>query len=379
LASVPIPNSVTRIGGWTFFGCASLTSFTIPNSVTGIGDATFRNCTDLTSVVIPDSVTSIGWGVFENCTRLTSVTIPNSVTNMGVAFSGCTSLSAIRVEPLNSFYSSVDGVLFDKSETRLIQYPGGKAGSYTISTGVTSIGWGAFENCTRLTSVTIPTSVTSIGGSVFWNCTRLTNVTIPNSITSIGNYAFVDCTSLTKVTMPDSITNIGVSAFSGCISLASVFIPGSVTSIGGAAFKGCNLLGGIYCQGNAPITDSNAFAGSTNATVYYLSGTTGWGPTFAGRPTALWKPQARTRDASFGVRTNQFGFNIAWASGQVVVVEVCTNLANPTWSPLQTNTLSSDSLYFSDPAWTNYPSRFYRNSVVSAFLDSIRGAEVKSK
>ena len=60
------------------------------------------------------------------------------------------------------------------------------------------------------------------------------------------------------------------------------------------------------------------------------------------------------------VQTNQFGFNIAWASGQVVAVEACTDLANPIWSPLQTNTLSSDTPYFSDPHWTNYPARFYR-------------------
>jgi len=93
---------------------------------------------------------------------------------------------------------------------------------------------------------------------------------------------------------------------------------------------------------------------------YYLAWTTGWGPTFAGRPTALWKPQIQTSDASFGLRTNQFGFNISWASGQAIVVEACTDLANPTWSPLQTNTLTGGSFYFSDAQWTNYPERFYR-------------------
>jgi hypothetical protein len=68
----------------------------------------------------------------------------------------------------------------------------------------------------------------------------------------------------------------------------------------------------------------------------------------------------QTNDTSFGVRTNQFGFNIAWASGQVVVVEACTSFANLIWSALHTNTLSSDTFYFNDPDWTNYPSRFYR-------------------
>jgi hypothetical protein len=91
-----------------------------------------------------------------------------------------------------------------------------------------------------------------------------------------------------------------------------------------------------------------------------LPGITGWGSTFADRPTALWNPQVQTSTASFGVQTNQFGFTIAWASGMVIVVEACTDLAHPTWFPLQTNTLSSDSFYFSEPQWTNYPARFYR-------------------
>jgi hypothetical protein len=64
--------------------------------------------------------------------------------------------------------------------------------------------------------------------------------------------------------------------------------------------------------------------------------------------------------SNFGVRTNQFGFNITGTNGLVIVVEACTNLANPVWKPLQTNTLTGDPVYFSDPAWTNYPGRFYR-------------------
>ena len=58
--------------------------------------------------------------------------------------------------------------------------------------------------------------------------------------------------------------------------------------------------------------------------------------------------------------TNQYGFNIAWASGQTVVVEACADLANPVWQPVQTNTLTSDSVCFSDPQWANYLARFYR-------------------
>ena len=132
-----------------------------------------------------------------------------------------------------------------------------------------------------------------------------------------------------------------------------------MTNLGNNAFSICARLKAVYFRGNAPTIGSSVFLAST-PTVYYLPGTTGWSTTFAGRPTALWRPQMQSNDPSFGVRTNQFGFNILWASGQSIVVEACTNLATPVWSPLKTNTLTTDSLYFSDPDWTNYVHRLYR-------------------
>jgi hypothetical protein len=94
--------------------------------------------------------------------------------------------------------------------------------------------------------------------------------------------------------------------------------------------------------------------------VFYLPGTTGWSATFGGRLAALWNPQVQTRGASFGVRTNRFGFTITGNSGLVIVVEACTNLARSVWQPVQTTTLTGGQMYFSDPQWTNYPDRFYR-------------------
>jgi len=183
---------------------------------------------------------------------------------------------------------------------------------------------------------------------------------IPGSVTNIGDGVFRGCGSLRSITIPNLVTSIGEWTFDYCISLTNVTIPYSVTNIGRVAFDFCTSLAGIYFTGNAPVLGEFVFYDDENAVVYYLPGTTGWGATFDGRPTALWKPQIQTSDVSFGVRTNEFGFNIRWASGQIIVVEACANLANPTWVPLQTNTLSSDSFYFSDPQWTNYPGRLYR-------------------
>jgi hypothetical protein len=109
--------------------------------------------------------------------------------------------------------------------------------------------------------------------------------------------------------------------------------------------------------------DPDLFYEANNATVYYLPGTTGWGTTFGGRPTALWflpNPLILNIGLNFAVQTNRFGFIISWATNLSVVVEACTNLANPIWSPVGTNNLTGGWSYFSDLQWTNYLGRFYR-------------------
>jgi hypothetical protein len=295
------PNATITITGYTGPGGA----VTIPSEiynlpVTSIGDRAFDYCIGLTSVTIPNSVASIGEDAFRNCASLTSVTIPDSVT---------------------------------------------------------SIEEEAFESCGSLTSVTIPDSVTSIGEEAFFFCTSLANVTIGNSVTNIADDAFQGCTSLTSVTIGNSVTSIGGWAFWGC-PLSGITIPDSVTSIGDSAFFNCTSLTSVYFQGNAPSLGSLVFDGDNYCTLYYLPGTTGWEPLLANRPAVLWNPQVQP--GSLGVRTNQFGLNIIGSRNLVIVIEATTSLASPTWLPLQTNTLTGSPLYFSDPQWTNYPSRFYR-------------------
>lgn len=225
---------------------------------------------------------------------------------------------------------------------------------------VTGIGVSAFLDLDNLTSVTIPDSVTSIGDYAFAFCASLASIAIPNSITDIREGTFSRCASLGSVSIPNSVTNIGDDAFSYCASLTNLTIPDRVTNIGERAFYLCTNLTGVYFQGNAPSIGPEVFALADNATVYYLPGTTGWGTTFAGRPAVLWNPLAATSDASFGVRTNRFGFTITGASNLVIVVEAATNMAAPAWVAVGTNTLADGSSYFADPQWTNYPARFYR-------------------
>src|ERR1035441_6326031 len=254
--SITTNNGAITITGYTGPGGA----VTIPSMINGL------------------PVTGIGDQAFVYCTSLTSVTIPNSITNIGnLAFYYCVSLTAITVDTNNPAYSSVAGVLFNKSQTTLIECPGGKAGSYTIPHGVASIGDWAFEYGYRLTNVVIPDSVTDIGSRAFYGCGGLTNVTVPISVTSIGDQAFSSCFNLTTITVdtnnpayssvagvffnksqttlikcpdgkaggytiPNGVTSIVDYAFSDCHNLTSVTISNSVTSIGTAAFEDCTSL-----------------------------------------------------------------------------------------------------------------------------------------
>ena len=229
LTDATIGNSVTSIGDYVFSSCKSLTSVTIPDSVTSIGKEAFASCYSLTSVTIPDSVTSIGESSFEFCASLTSVTIGDSVTSIGeYAFHFCESLANIIVDPSNLNYCSIDGVLFNKNATVLIQYSTGNPRTvYTIPDSVTSIGEYAFKNCEILTSITIPDSVTSIGWGAFQYCASLTSVTIGDSVTSISSNAFYSCESLTSITIPASVTSIGDLAFTDCNALETVYYGGT--------------------------------------------------------------------------------------------------------------------------------------------------------
>lgn len=113
--------------------------------VTAIGDSAFSFQDYPTQVTLPDSITSIGLEAFFGCRGLTQVTIPNSVTNIGDrAFAYCNGLTAIEVASLNGFYSSADGVLFNKAQTTILQYPGGRAGAYILPSSVTDIKLWAF-------------------------------------------------------------------------------------------------------------------------------------------------------------------------------------------------------------------------------------------
>ena len=238
LTSVIIPDSVTSIGEDAFYWCDNLTSVYITDieswckiqfsgylsNPLSYADNLYLNGSLLTELVIPDSVTSIGSYAFYGCDSLKSVEIGDSVTSIGEkAFAYCSSLTSITVSEGNPTYKSLDGNLYTKDGKTLIQYAIGKTDTnFVIPDSVTSIGDYAFSWCYSLTSVEIPDSVTSIGDRAFHNCDSLTSVEIPDNVTSIGSYAFCNCSRLTSVEIPDSVTSIGSFAFYWCDNLTSV-------------------------------------------------------------------------------------------------------------------------------------------------------------
>ena len=266
LTSLTISNGVTNIGDSAFSSCTGLTSLTIPNSVTSIGSSAFESCTGLTSITISNGVTSIGDRAFYGCSNITNITIPDSVTELGSgAFVYCDNLATIDVVSSNVNYSSADGVLFDKDQTRLIQYPvGKKSTAYSVPNGVASIEYGAFADCTTLTSIIIPDSVTSIGGSAFNDCKKLEEIKIPYRVTAIESYTFSGCSSLKTVDIPNSITRIGEVAFSDCAVLTNIVIPGNVVEIGRLAFKNCIKLSKIEMPTGVTAIEDGTFSGCSS-------------------------------------------------------------------------------------------------------------------
>ena len=281
LTSVTIGNGVTSICDYAFFSCTHLASLTVPANVRTIGVAAFVACYDLKSVTITAGVTSIGEQAFAKCNSLVSVNIPESVTSLHpMAFKECTNLESFTVDAGNTYYKSVDGVLFDKGMTTLIRYPENKKlTNYAIPVGVTKIDTMAFHSCSGLQSVTIPASVTTISRYAFSICKGMesftvdarnkyyksvdgvlfdkgmttlilypenkksTSYTIPSGVTTIKE-AFIRCPGLTRVTIPASVTRIDNLAFASCADLETVSIAkgSKLKSVGSDPFYRCEKL-----------------------------------------------------------------------------------------------------------------------------------------
>ena len=238
ISAISLPDGLTSISRYAFYGISSMTEISIPTTVTDIGEHAFENCSGLVSVSIPEGVTEISNNLFYDCTGLTAVTIPSTVNSIDEwAFYGCSSLESV-----------------------------------VIPTGVTVIPSRAFSGCTSLASISLPEGLTTIEDSSFMLC-AMTDIVIPSTVTSIGDYAFANCPNLTGFTIPEGVSVINSGLFSNCPAMTVVTIPVTVTSVGDYAFNSCRNLTDVQYGGTETDRTQITFGSNNeklqNATWHY--------------------------------------------------------------------------------------------------------------
>ncbi len=281
-----------------FTGCSSLTAvdFTerLVNGVDknggvfpAIGKNAFSDCTSLAVVTNLGVLEGIGDFAFKNA-AITEIKLPAMLTYYGTSpFMGCP-LTKIDIEDGNQTLEVKDGILYDKSLTKLLIYPIGLEGEVSIPDSVEEIGEGVFAG-SGISAITLPSSLTEVGAQAFKGCKKLTRVVLPEGCTAIGANAFTDCPMLESINIVDctKMTSIGDYAFKGCsklvaelpaslekigidafrgTSIKTAFISNKVTSIGANAFMECVSLTTLTFEngGNVAITIGDyAFSGCT--------------------------------------------------------------------------------------------------------------------
>lgn len=298
-----IPDGVKIIESTAFMGTSNLNSIVIPNGVTTIKENAFYLCSNLKNVSIPTSVKSIGEYAFDfsactkenygyyigNCligadneingnftikdgTRLVAdsalreidnlgnISIPASVEIIGdCAFLNFSSesLKNITVANENKYFSSENGVLFNKNKTELLCYPCGKnETTYMVPNTVTKLAKVSFSGC-KLNKLNLPNNLKYIDESAFTE-TSLKTLSIPESVEYIGKYTFL-MSGIETVNIPKRIATIEEGTFSCCINLKSVTIDNNIKHIGDYAFSRCYNLSDINISNNVTSIGKGAF------------------------------------------------------------------------------------------------------------------------
>ena len=220
LENIKIPSNILEIGSGAFVACNNLKNISFENSskLTTISSYAFQYCGSLTKITLPDSLQTIEPFAFENCDNLTSIHIPKGVSDLQGAALFNKAFTSFTVAEDNSCYKAVNGNIYSKDGTELVQYAYNNSSTeFTVPDGVTKIGDYAFYEAANLLTVHLPEGILEIGDYSFCNC-AITEIDLPYGLTTIGEYAFACVnngqTNLTEIVLPDSVTSFGVRAFS---------------------------------------------------------------------------------------------------------------------------------------------------------------------
>ncbi|MBR4880373.1 MAG: leucine-rich repeat domain-containing protein, partial [Clostridia bacterium] len=272
----------------------SLVSVSIPASVKNIGGYAFSNCTSLVSIGVDSNNQRYATldGVLYNKKMTTLVqypagnqrsayTVPASVTSIGVAaFAYCSNLEAIEVDGANASYASDNGVLYNADMSTLIQYPVGNHNtSFAVPDSVTAIADYSFYNCTFLADITLPDSVASIGVYAFDNTAYYNNTANwDGNVLYIGNHLIKAKTTLSgSYTVKSGTVTVADYAFSSCSKLTNIVLDNSVVNIGTGIFAHCTALENVTIGTGAVSIGNYAFYKCTALTdVYYNSTEEDW-------------------------------------------------------------------------------------------------------
>jgi hypothetical protein len=307
LTSITIPTNILYIKKGAFKNCPGLTSLTLPSTISIIDEETFMNCSGLTVINLPSVITKISINAFNGCSNLTSFSIPNSLNEIEPKiFYNCPKLSQFIVASDNTKFTAIDGIIFNKTITKLMLFPMGKnVTTFNIPNGVTEIGNYAFQHCNKLTDITL-NSVTKIGIDAFHNCI-FTSINIPDNLITIENGAFSFCSNLisfsvsashtifsvidgilfsknlkkicnypvgkpqTSYSVPNSVEEIGASAFQSAQNLTNITFLNTLKKIGDAAFQYCINFTTITIPTTVTTIGTNAFADIPGLRLVYQS------------------------------------------------------------------------------------------------------------
>lgn len=288
LASIEIPEGVTKIGDYAFGlyssygvenpqGLIKLTEIKFPSTLTEIGQYAFYQ-SGLKSVDLGQNITTVGYDAFAECPDLTEVKIGAALTNYERAFRNNVSLTTVEFD---SAATTVSASAFDGCtalEEAVIPatvtavgasaYANSGLQSVTFEGADTTIGASAFAGCASLTSVNLPTSIVEVSANAFDGCTSLGEITLPDQLQRIGASAFRG-TALNAITIPGPVASIGASAFENCEKLASVEMTFGLSEIGDSAFKNCKALASFNLPASlSRLGDVNPFEGCTSLTAF---------------------------------------------------------------------------------------------------------------